>query len=71
MKLWFRKKEDSEDLINFEIRKVKFTKSPSATEKNLDKKVKSAFAPLPMVSFRSACKLAAWLGLNYIIYEKS
>ena len=51
MKLWFRKKEDSEDLINFEIRKVKFTKSPSATEKNLDKKVKSAFPRYPWFHF--------------------
>ena len=49
------------------MRKVKLTKSLSATEKNLDEEVKSAFTPLPMVSFRSACKLAAWLGLNYIL----
>ena len=48
------------------MRKVKLTKSLSATEKNLDEEVKSAFTPLPMVSFRSACKLA-WLGLNYIL----
>ena len=90
MKSWFLKRHYSNNVMEMEMKKVKFCKISSSRKDNakgvplvvtyhpgwkninqiinknvyllyMDQKVKKVFAPMPLVSFRSARKLSSYM----------